>query len=188
MPKIIKDLEDKILYSALELFGEYGYEKVNMKEIATSTGIAVGTLYNYYSNKKQLFIDVFNKSWKETYSKLEIVMKIDINSRDKLKEFLEVLYNEMESRKGLGGELIKANVFDNGNEDALSGVKEEIFKRVDIIIENIKKEENISIKQEFAKRIEETFFAFVTIIRNSYSNEKEQNIAYLNYLIDCIIK
>lgn len=52
MPKIIKNLEEKIFNNAQKLFCENGYENVDMKTIAENCSIAVGTLYNYFPNKK----------------------------------------------------------------------------------------------------------------------------------------
>lgn len=60
MPKIIKNLKEKILISAMELFNDFKYKDVTMSGIAKKTGIAVGTLYNYYPNKK-IFLWMFSK-------------------------------------------------------------------------------------------------------------------------------
>ncbi|HHU92132.1 MAG TPA: TetR/AcrR family transcriptional regulator, partial [Halanaerobiaceae bacterium] len=51
MPKIIDNIEQKIYENALSLFAAKGYNQVSMKNVAEASGIAVGTLYNYYSNK-----------------------------------------------------------------------------------------------------------------------------------------
>ncbi|KXS49265.1 MAG: TetR family transcriptional regulator, partial [Halanaerobium sp. T82-1] len=48
MPKIINNLRSKISRAAYQLFSEKGYSAVSMKIVAEETGIAVGTLYNYY--------------------------------------------------------------------------------------------------------------------------------------------
>lgn len=74
MPKIIDGIEDKIFSSAFNLFSQHGYKNVDMKIIAKSSGIAVGTLYNYYPNKQTLFLNVFNKSWIETFEKLDNII------------------------------------------------------------------------------------------------------------------
>ncbi len=58
MPKIIKDV-DKILQNcAMNLFITYGYLNVDMKMISEKSGIAVGTLYHYYENKRKLQVQV----------------------------------------------------------------------------------------------------------------------------------
>lgn len=58
MPKIIKDVEKTIRNCAIELFIEHSYADVDMRMISKKSGIAVGTLYNYYENKKQLYLSI----------------------------------------------------------------------------------------------------------------------------------
>jgi len=54
----------EILQAALELFSQRGFHNVSMHEIATASEFAVGTLYKFFSNKKDLYrnliIDVSN--------------------------------------------------------------------------------------------------------------------------------
>ena len=55
----------EILTVALELFSMKGYHNVSMNEIAEKSEFAVGTLYNFFSNKediyKSIMIDISNK-------------------------------------------------------------------------------------------------------------------------------
>lgn len=47
---------EAILKNAIELFQSDGYDKTSMRAIAQKSGIAVGTLYNYYQTKGDIFI------------------------------------------------------------------------------------------------------------------------------------
>lgn len=56
------DTEDKqkdIFNSARKLFPIKGFKDTNVSEIAKNAGIGVGTFYNYYSSKEELFLKVF---------------------------------------------------------------------------------------------------------------------------------
>ena len=103
MPKIIRDVERIILEEAAMIFSEKGFNSTDMKAIASACGIAVGTLYNYYPNKKMLYQDVFLKSWNLTIKKLGTVSR-DIAKRDQLEKQIEIFYKEMENRNGLGND------------------------------------------------------------------------------------
>lgn len=46
----------EIYQAALEEFGTYGYDKVNMERICGNHGISKGMMYHYYSNKDELFL------------------------------------------------------------------------------------------------------------------------------------
>ena len=60
VPKIINNLRGKISRAAYQLFSKKGYSAVSMKIVAEETGIAVGTLYNYYTNKEELFLSLIH--------------------------------------------------------------------------------------------------------------------------------
>ena len=48
----------QLFQSALELFAEEGYPHTTTKKIAARAGIAVGSFYAYYTNKKAVFLEV----------------------------------------------------------------------------------------------------------------------------------
>lgn len=43
------------------MFSTKGFKKTNIKEIAQSAGIGVGTFYNYYTSKEQLFLEIYTQ-------------------------------------------------------------------------------------------------------------------------------
>ncbi|QZY54886.1 TetR/AcrR family transcriptional regulator [Crassaminicella profunda] len=185
MPKIIKDIEEKIFNGAFELFGEYGYKKVDMKMIAKKIGIAVGTLYNYYPNKEKLFIHVFEKSWGNTFCKLDDVLKKEIDLKKKMKEAIIVLHDEISARKGLGKALFKENIFEKDDLDKVLYTKKVLLDKVENLIKEIKKEEGLKLEDGMERRLAGTIFMIIIEMRNQYPNEKEKNIQYINSLIDC---
>ncbi len=48
-----------ILEAARELFATKDFRQVTVREIARQAGVSVGTIYNYYQNLDQLFLDIF---------------------------------------------------------------------------------------------------------------------------------
>jgi len=55
------DIKTAIFDCGKELFSAKGFKKTNIKEIAEKAGIGVGTFYNYYVSKEQLFIEIYKK-------------------------------------------------------------------------------------------------------------------------------
>jgi len=51
-----------ILDAARELFAEKNFRSVTVREIAKTAGVSIGTIYYYYDNMGELFLDVFLKS------------------------------------------------------------------------------------------------------------------------------
>jgi AcrR family transcriptional regulator len=54
-----------ILETARDLFAKKDFLQVNVREIAKAAGVSVGTIYNYYADLDELFLDVFLKSAEE---------------------------------------------------------------------------------------------------------------------------
>jgi len=45
---------DRVIRTALELGSDGGYDAVQMRDVATSAGVALGTIYRYFSSKDHL--------------------------------------------------------------------------------------------------------------------------------------
>lgn len=57
--QILKEnIRDRILKVARQQFEQKGYSKTSMREIADWVGIGVGNIYNYFTNKDDLFREV----------------------------------------------------------------------------------------------------------------------------------
>lgn len=56
-----EEKQEKIMRSAINEFSDKGYEKGNIGEIAKKARVAKGSMYQYFDNKKELFI--FSVHW-----------------------------------------------------------------------------------------------------------------------------
>ena len=68
MPKIIEGAKEKILANAKKRLFEKGYQHLSLREVAKESGIATGTIYNYFANKDHLIANIMLEDW-------EIAMK-----------------------------------------------------------------------------------------------------------------
>ncbi|NWO06949.1 MAG: TetR/AcrR family transcriptional regulator [Alteromonadaceae bacterium] len=53
---------EKLLSCALTLVAEEGFRKLQMSQLATTAGVATGTLYRYFPSKEKLFAEVFQRA------------------------------------------------------------------------------------------------------------------------------
>lgn len=189
MPKIIENVEERIYDAALQLFGEKGYDKVEMKMIAKEAEIAVGTLYNYYPNKKNLFICIFNKSWQETFRKLDIVLKGEEPIQSKIRSYLATLYDDVLNRNGLGRQLFlldeKGIIQDSDN--GLIDIRTSMVDSCRNVLNELKDKEGIVMEPEDDARFIETLFVTTFMLLKEHQDEKEANLKFLNKLIDAFI-
>lgn len=58
MQVLKEDIRSRVLAVAKLQFGQKGYSKTTMREIAGLAGVGVGNIYNYFANKDELFCEV----------------------------------------------------------------------------------------------------------------------------------
>lgn len=75
----MENTKDNIMYQALTLFSDRGYEGVSMRDIASKVGIKAASLYNHYKSKE----DIFNSIIEEMSRRYEdMIMKMQIPHGD----------------------------------------------------------------------------------------------------------
>jgi AcrR family transcriptional regulator len=62
--------QEQILNAAIEVFAEKGYIGATIPQIAKKAGVAAGTIYIYYPNKRELFVAVIEKNLVEPMVKI----------------------------------------------------------------------------------------------------------------------
>lgn len=71
------DKKVDILNSGRKLFYSKGFKYTKVSDIAKMAGVGVGTFYNYYSSKEELFLEIYIKESEDI--KKRIVESIDLN-------------------------------------------------------------------------------------------------------------
>ncbi len=69
MPSQKRSLEkyEKILTAAFQLFNEKGYYNITTADIAKEAGVATGSVYSYFVDKKEIYIEVLNRISKNIF-------------------------------------------------------------------------------------------------------------------------
>lgn len=71
----MENTKENIIYQALTLFSQKGYEGVSMRDIAGSVGIKAASLYNHFKSKEDIFksiIDEMSKRYEEAVLKMQV--------------------------------------------------------------------------------------------------------------------
>lgn len=61
---------DRILQAAQKLFARAGYDATTTKDLAAEAGVAEGTLFRHFSNKKAILVEVATNGWVEILTDL----------------------------------------------------------------------------------------------------------------------
>jgi len=90
MPKAARSQEhidlirEKILDAALNIISEHGYNFFSMRKLASRLGMSATTIYNYYSNKDELYLMILTKGFDMLYTGLLEIFTAYETPMDKL--------------------------------------------------------------------------------------------------------
>jgi AcrR family transcriptional regulator len=73
MPKIIENLEIKLMEEAKKQLEQSGYGALTIRSVAQACGVGVGTVYNYFSSKDELLAAYLLGDWKDCISEIDRV-------------------------------------------------------------------------------------------------------------------
>jgi len=62
-PQTEEDTRTKILQASLQLFARQGYDGTTTRDLAKLAGVAEGTLFRHFANKKAILIEVATTGW-----------------------------------------------------------------------------------------------------------------------------
>ena len=68
MPKIIENLDQRLMEEARRQIKESGYDAMTIRSVAAACGVGVGTVYNYYPSKEALAAAFILKDWNVCYA------------------------------------------------------------------------------------------------------------------------
>lgn len=89
--KMVETRRLQILQGAAQVFAEKGFHKSTTKQIAKAAGVSEGTIYNYFSNKRELLFALINQVGLESLRSI-IMDAPPSNPRQFLKELLHNRY------------------------------------------------------------------------------------------------
>lgn len=86
-----------IAETALELFGKFGYHNTSVSQIAKSTGMSKGLLYNYFDSKEQLLEFIVSQATEETFKMINPDSDNEITTKE-MSDFIDNIIFSLKSR------------------------------------------------------------------------------------------
>lgn len=135
MSRVIENPQQLILSKAKEILYNEGYIKLSMRNLSKACGIALGTIYNYYPSKKELYVEMMTDYWHEFFLKIESVVNLDCTFFYKLNKIFNELSVFIKTFKEVW---LKPELY-NSPDYVESGVEQEFIyiERLIVFIENI---------------------------------------------------
>jgi len=88
---------EEILEAALSLFSNKGFYNVSMHDIAGESEFGVGTLYNFFESKEQLFVELMKAGIEKIGQLLIPILDSSQEEQEKLSEFIRANVDIIES-------------------------------------------------------------------------------------------
>lgn len=83
-----KEKVDSILSTARHMFIRYGIQKTSLEEIARISRVAKATIYNYFGNKDQVFMEVLNREVADISARIHEAVDQVMSPMEKLRAFI----------------------------------------------------------------------------------------------------
>ncbi|AKN29813.1 hypothetical protein Ccar_02710 [Clostridium carboxidivorans P7] len=182
--------KNKIIDAAYKVFNERGYNNTTTVDIAKEAGIATGSVYAYFKDKKDIFIQALHK-----YSNImqelvitkfnQIPMEEDL--LDVIKEVINILIESHNLSKNLHNEIMALSFLDEDIKNHFKNQHEQITIRIfeqleerNIIINNPKEKMFLALNTADNLCHELLFF------HNSGLN-KEVAVDQCAYMLKCLL-
>ncbi len=90
----------KIIEAARKRFRYYGIQKTTMQEIAQDAGIAVGTLYLYFSNKDELVVACAEEFAERHREEIAAILASRHSAEEKLRKYVVARFRQAKEIRG----------------------------------------------------------------------------------------
>jgi len=99
--------KEEILLKCKEYLLEKGFENMDIRSLTKHCGLSIGTFYNLFKSKENLFCEIFLNDWNETLRKIEVLIK-DKSFEEKIRISLSNFRNFMNKYKSSFKTIIEA--------------------------------------------------------------------------------
>lgn len=89
-----RDLSQKILETAKNLFVEKGYHGMSMREISDALGVSKAALYYYFKDKEELFLAILKIYLDEMSGTLDHISAEPVPNAEKIRLFVEYVLTQ----------------------------------------------------------------------------------------------
>jgi len=83
-PEQVEAERERICEEALDIICEHGFDNFSMRKLASRLGIAAKTIYNYYTNKDELYLMILGKGFEQLYTRYDTICHACDNPVDRL--------------------------------------------------------------------------------------------------------
>ncbi|ADD68460.1 transcriptional regulator, TetR family [Denitrovibrio acetiphilus DSM 12809] len=168
----------KILDAALEMFGNEGYYKTTAKEIASRAGVATGTFYRYFKDKKAVLMAVCHRTddeiSREIFQTAAELRKAGVSERKILDNILESAVKAHHMQKGFHLEILSLQMRDKDIMSWVDDRERKVFQSITDFLRSSHEPLKITDLKAAAEIISYTIetIAHRAVLMTPYTDEK----------------
>ena len=138
-----QETRDRIRKAAVKVISREGFFNTRMQDIADQAGLAVGTIYNYFSSKDKVLAYIFKSEMKRRMEIMSDLKEKELSTEKLLQEFLNRHFTVLIENPDLGRVLVREKDFSRGEKsDQIKEHMNSLIKMLEKIFEaGIQKEE-----------------------------------------------
>jgi TetR/AcrR family transcriptional regulator, fatty acid metabolism regulator protein len=181
-----KDKYHRILNAAVRVFAELGFHQATISQIAREAGVADGTIYLYFKNKKDILSHFFNHTTRQVFERFREAVDQKEFAEDKLRALIQTHLSEFQMYRDLAVVFQReALLARHVNEEDIKAITRMYLDILDEIIRIGQKENTIrkSIPRGLVKRF---ILGAVNEVINTWvlSDEKQDLTKMADPLVD----
>ena len=97
--------------AAVKLFTEKGFEQTSIEDIAKEAGIGKTTVYGYFSNKNDIFIDYCDEELDHAFTSLQTTESSEKPLCERLVDFFMIKFSFVTQNREFGRQMLRAMIF-----------------------------------------------------------------------------
>ena len=112
-----KRTKEKIIEAGEKLFSEIGYRKSDSKKIAEAAGVAIGSFYNYFPDKKQLLLEIYRRHLSDAHGVTTVLENFDATKFDPKVFLANLLKNIMQQHENAPAFHMEMDIMKGSDDD-----------------------------------------------------------------------
>ena len=161
------ETRQRIRTAAYELFSKRGYDQATLRGIAQQAHVALGTLFNYADDKRDLVFLIVNEELDQVTTES---LRAAGRSRSLLEQLMALFrlhYEYFARNTGLSRILLRELVFYSSGKQAeeFHEIRERLFGGIEALIQEAQKARRLSTREDAAVIARHIFFTFSAAVR-----------------------
>jgi len=129
-----REKKSRIVQCARELINEQGYDAITTNTIAQQAGVSIGTLYAYFSNKKDILMEVVAAFGDDIYNHFQSGINVSaadtLSLEETIDNVLQALWDAHIHEQRLHTELVILSMKDPEVDTAFSANEERLYEKI----------------------------------------------------------